>query len=608
MKKLLAIVLSALLALSAVPAAMAASFPDLAGSQWDWARPAIDELIGKSVVKGYTDGTYKPDNSVTNEEAFTLFARTVGVDLAANSDAVSKAQSQYASVAARYNTYASKELCYMLYRNIFTQDQLDTYFSADRKGQPILRHEAAVLITKIMGGEDEVQNKYLYVLDYTDADQIPQPSKGYVEYVRDKGIMQGMGDGSFSPMSGVTRAQVAIMLKKTMDTMNLNYISGIVTAVDTAAGTITVNGIPYAVGSGRVTFRVNGRDASLGDIGVGMNAVVTTSGNALWAVDIADSGQPSGDETVTGIYSASLTDTRGTFLKVYDKTLGASSTKEYLVSSNISYTRNGSPARLTDLQQGDAVTLILSDGKVVGVTAEPKTIEITDAVLDEIILTPSVAIKIKNSASAYNNTPIPVNDNVIVKRDGSESDLRSLAPGDKLTLKLEYGIVKSVSAYSTKKNTQGVIEEITIGQASSIKLNVNGSTQQFVITRNTQITLDDKAATIYDLRLGYKVDVKIESDAVTSIYVVSAATPTSVTGVVTLVNASLGFVNLNVTDAMTGEVSTQQVFIRSGASIIDSGSASKRTIKDIKIGDTLMATGAVSTGAFEATAVIILQQ
>ena len=608
MKKTIAAVLACVLVCCMSLSVMAASFPDMEGSQWDWARQTVEQLSDQGIIKGYTDGTYKPNNQVTNQEAFTLFARSVGVDASVNADAVEYAKSRYENVAARYNTYAIKELCFMLYRDIFTEAQLDEYLSAQRQNEPMLRHEAAILITRLLGGEEEVAGKYVYVLDFTDTDQIPTASKGYVEYVKDKGIMQGMDDGSFSPMTSVTRAQIAIMLQKSMDVMSLNAIEGSVTAVDTAAKTIAVDGNLYTVDDD-VRIRLNGQNVGLDALSNGMEVVVTTSHANLWALDVTGSSPtpPVVEQTVEGVYTSAQTDTRGTFLKVYDLDEGIASTKEYQAASNVTYTRAGKPASLSELKQGDYVTLSIAGGLVIAVDAQPKTQEINGAVLDDIITDGSPMIKIRHSNSAYNGISFPVDNNVSVIRNSKNSDLRSLAIGDTLQLTVEYGTIVRIEATSSNKSVEGTIEEINIGQSSySITININGQPQSYSLTRDTEILVDGKTATIYDLRVGYHVNIRVESETVTYIEVSSVANPKSLTGTVELVNTSLGFINLKVTDA-SGAVSTQQVFVKSTTSIIDSASAAKCTLRDIQIGDTLMVTGTVNMGAFEAATIIIME-
>ena len=66
MKKILAMLLAVTMILTAT-VAYAASFPDMEEERWDWARSTVEELAEIGIVKGYSDGTYKPDNSVTNQ-------------------------------------------------------------------------------------------------------------------------------------------------------------------------------------------------------------------------------------------------------------------------------------------------------------------------------------------------------------------------------------------------------------------------------------------------------------------------------------------------------------------------------------------------------------
>ena len=604
MKKIIAFVTVCMLMLTMCTTSLAASFSDLNGSKWDWARDTIVELADKGIVKGYSDGTYLPSNSITNQEAFTLFARTIGVNDDINKDAVDAAQSLYADVAEKYNTYAVKELCYMLYRGIFTEDELGTYLSEATKDQPMKRHEAAILITKIMGGEKEVQNTVIYVFDYTDADEIPAASKGYIDFVRKKGIMQGMEDNTFSPNTSVTRAQVAIMLKKTMAVMNMSTASGTITSIDASSESFVVNSKTYTL-SEETKINLDGKHASFDDLVVGQSVIITESVNGLWAVDAANGEFV--NNAIEVIFTGTHTTSEGTFIKGFDRNLGASTVKEYLLAEKVSYTYEGKTSKLSDLKANDRLYITLSGGVVTAVEAEPKYRNVTDARIVEIILEPAPALKITHASSLYDQKTYEASTNVSVLKNSRKATLRDILPGDVVEMKLEYDTIISINASSKTSSTDGVIEEILIGQNnSSVKINDNGKTTSYAITRDTEIVVDGLAATIYDLRLGYSVDVKLESNAVTKITVRSIAQAKSVTGTVVLVNVSLGFINLEVIDA-SGNVTTQQVFVKKGASIIGSTSASRKTLSDIDVGDSLMITGEVKMGAFEANTVILLE-
>lgn len=606
MKKTLALFMACAIMLTSCIAAGAASFSDMAGANWDWARDTVNELADKGIIKGYSDGTYQPNNSVTNQEAFTLFARIVGVNDAVNAAAVAAAQEQYADVAAKYNTYATKELCFMLYRGIFTEAELDTYLSEATKNNQLLRHEAAILITKVMGGEEEVRNTVMYVFDYVDADEIPAASKGYVDFVSRKGIMQGMEDNKFSPNTSVTRAQVAIMLKKTMDVMSLSSASGTISDVNVSEKSFVLGGNTYTA-SDRTGINLDGQHVSFDALENGDTAVVTTDYQGLWAIDAA-SGVPEPSDTVTGVFNGSLTDTRGTFLKVYDLETGVSSVQEYKLSpDSVSYTYEGKVAILSDFSKGDLVTLTLTGGVVTAVSGEPEYTYVTGATAEEIVLLPVPSLRIGHTDAQYDGITYEINnDSLYVERNGKTASLRDVLPGDKVDLELEYGVIVEISAMSKSSTETGTIVEITIGNnVSQIKLDVSGTTETYAVVRDTEIYLDDEAATLYDLRLGDSVTVNIESGTVVKLNVRSVTQVETMTGTVEVVNVSYGFISMKVTDA-AGNVTTQQVFVKDGVSIIGADGGTRKSLSDLEAGDTILVKGAMNMGAFEATSVVIL--
>ena len=621
MKKFTAVLLICAVLCSSAIVTFAAGFPDVQSSNWDWARSTIEKLTELKILKGYEDGTFRPDRSVTNEEAFTLFARSIGVEQTINEGAVAAARAQNAQTEAKYNTFAVKELSFMLYRKILVAGELDKYLSPERKELPMLRHEAAILITKVMGGEQEVMDKISYVMDYTDLTQIPSGSKGYVEYVTNYGIMQGMDDGSFSPMTTVTRAQICMMLDRTMNVMDLQYAEGTVLAVDNdskqisysnSAGTFIKPVLPNA------TFNIDSKSSLLMNIKPGMNVVITLSKQGVWAADATTSTTTAPptlpppptvpDSEVSGVYNGTFNDSRGTFIKVYDKSIGTSSTKQYLVNANTKYTYNGLASTIANLNVSDAIDVKLAGDVALEVSARPRMANISDATLVAVVLEPRVAIKISHSSASYNGILLPVSDLVYVGRNGAASKLSELIPGDKLDIKLDYNEVTEISAKSTRSTAEGTVTALNIGQGidSTITVEVNGTPQNYIILRDTTVTLDGEAATIYDLKMGYYVSVSIDSGAVKSIAVKSVSGTLTISGTVETVNASFGFIVVNVVDPVTGAASQKHVFVKVTTTIMSNYNGLKLQLKDIKPGHEVLVSGADNMGAFEASAIIVI--
>ena len=71
LKKVLAVVLA--ISMLGIPAFSASMFADLPESHWGY--PSVNKLVADGTVKGYEDGTFRPDNTVTRAE----FVKMMGV-------------------------------------------------------------------------------------------------------------------------------------------------------------------------------------------------------------------------------------------------------------------------------------------------------------------------------------------------------------------------------------------------------------------------------------------------------------------------------------------------------------------------------------------------
>jgi len=76
MKKLLKLMLSAIVVLSTAAVTMAFQFPDVPKDHW--AASQIDILSEQGVIVGYPDGTFKPDDNVTRAEFASMSIKALG--------------------------------------------------------------------------------------------------------------------------------------------------------------------------------------------------------------------------------------------------------------------------------------------------------------------------------------------------------------------------------------------------------------------------------------------------------------------------------------------------------------------------------------------------
>ena len=73
--------------------------------------------------------------------------------------------------------------------------------------KPITRQDAAVMMYRAVAPSEKAEKAF-----FEDYDKISDYSKEAVNYMYEKGIINGIGDGMFAPENNVTRAQIAKML------------------------------------------------------------------------------------------------------------------------------------------------------------------------------------------------------------------------------------------------------------------------------------------------------------------------------------------------------------------------------------------------------------
>lgn len=156
-----------------------------------WAKENINVLVGKGIIKGYTDGTFKPNNNVSVSEAVKMLITSLGID----PGNASKSEGHWAT---NYMVEAMD-------RKYILGDELTNW---DR---PITRGELARIIVRALDEKYE-ENIEEYSSQIKDYEKIDNEFKEYVLKAYVKGIITGYPDGTFKPDNNITRAEASTML------------------------------------------------------------------------------------------------------------------------------------------------------------------------------------------------------------------------------------------------------------------------------------------------------------------------------------------------------------------------------------------------------------
>ncbi len=604
-KKFLSGLLSTVLLVSTLSVS-AATFSDVENDPTvAWAKPYITEMSELGYIKGYEDGTFKPNNTISKTEALILLSRMIGVNDEAFADSADLAVDAYSSALSKYSTNYAKEVSFLLYAGVLDTDELDTYISASNKNAPLKRYEAAILLTKLFGAEEEVTTNAFVSSSYADTVEIPDHARAYVEYVKEKGIMQGMGNTAsgepfFSPNTAVTRSQMAKMLCSLIDVIDLTVQTGTVVATDSFNETITVtingNDIVNEL-SPAAKYKIGGEDVDLSKIKRGMNVKVThISGKVALVENIVTI-----EDTVIYGLVAKTSEANGSKTVTIADANDNSIRETYVLADGAKIKVGGAIDLFSKVKVNDYVALTMEDGLVAALDVVDKTTTAYGTLQDVDISGTHTVLHLMDNNGEIGEYEVSA-DGVQVSRNNLEVSISALMIGDTVSLRMTYGKVTKVLATSKTNSNAGTINYITHSvNGTTIGIEANGDVVEYKVNKSVKVIVDSfEDATVYDLRPGTDIEVGLQSSEIVKIEAAGAVAKSQLTGLVKSVNATYGLM-------IVEEGGTEyNVFVNSNTKIIDSVTGRNILLKNVEKNRTATVTGSNASGVLEAS-VIVLQ-
>ena len=591
---------------SAIPA-MALTFNDVEGDPTvSWAKDAILQMTDAGYIKGYEDGTYKPYRAISKLECLLLMGRILGAEEADYAEVSAAAKAQYGQVAAKYNGTYVTELSYLLYLGILTESDLASYASAANANTELFRHQAAVLMSKMLGRNTEAKAYVAEGETYADSGLIPASSKPYVEYVTEEGIMNGMdaneaGEPQFSPTTSLTRAQMAMLLSRMIDRLDKMVYRATIDTLDLANGVILMD--KNGSGSERkinedTVARKDGMEISLSALEEGSEVTALEIDGHIQVITVNGQGTTQPEEDGTLVYakiSQLATNASGKKITLAD-TEDSSNKATYTATENCAYSINGSKASFTDLKKNDFVKVIIMNGKIVSVAVSEKT-ETIQGTLEEVEFDEENHVYLTVEDQTY----VVSNKGAKVERDDETVEYRELTAGDKMTLTLTYGKVTKVVATSSLEKFSGVLQEIIIAKTPSVTILVDGEEVNYRLRSNVKVKVSGTDATIYDLRPGVSVSGTLDGEEIKSINATTFVTNEKGEFTAEVLNINTNYKVITVVDREGNE---QDVYYNSRTNFLKS-SGTTIAARELEKGMTLSVTGSETNGVFEATIIIV---
>ncbi|WEK53374.1 MAG: S-layer homology domain-containing protein [Candidatus Cohnella colombiensis] len=177
--------------------ANAASFNDVSNTHW--ANQQIQEWSAKGLIKGYEDGSFKPNGTITRAEFMTLVNGGFGFE---TEQAISFSE---VKSGAWYESAVKKAIA-AGYVSGYSDGTI-------RPTNQISRQEVAVILSKLLKLSGNADAAAVF------SDDIPEWSKGAIGAVVARGLMKGYKDGSFGASKPITRAEAVVVLDRAVKSL-----------------------------------------------------------------------------------------------------------------------------------------------------------------------------------------------------------------------------------------------------------------------------------------------------------------------------------------------------------------------------------------------------
>lgn len=588
-----------------------------------WAAEYIKKVKDLGIITGYPDATFKPTSEVTKLHSLVMISRLYKLD----NDAIADIRNKYQELLDELGveSWAQDGIAVALSSGIISEEVLKEYYKSEKAKIPATKEEICIFLTRAMGLEEEAKSKTIIILPFKDAELIPAQVAPYVDMMIQKGIINEKGDseGKFNPKSSMNRAMMAKVLSVAYDYIQENKVTQQIFNDTEIKGkkTITVSGTIVSIlkATNEVYITIEDEDGHKNVYIVDSNTDITLDDEDIKFTDLVEGliveakiieGQrvisinaESTEEEYSGKVKSLILTTPAILTIEYEED-GKNKTKGFYIASDVDITLNAKDAFIYNINEGDLVDLKVKNNRIVEIIAESKDKHI-EGFIKEIKYDPEPKLVVEdNNGLVYE---FSIDKKADIERDNKNAEITDLKIGDEVEIDVEYDVITDIEAKIVKGEDEGIIKAILISNRPELTiLNKDGKEATYYISNGVNIEIDNKNKTIYDLRLGYYVELDIESNEIVSLDAEVREHNDRYTGTVEYINEDAGVIVLSVINPNTGEKENIRIDITSKTTFIDTvGSTVK--LRYVDIGDEVIVIGTYDGGIFTAKTVILIQ-
>lgn len=173
-----------------------------------WSQRAITRMSAQSVIKGYGEHKFKPDNYITRQEVIASLVRMKGLEGTVQQNL--STQGQGLSGAVINDIWAEGYIIEAGRLGLLTGNENGNFKSYTT------REEVAVWVARLLGLEPVYENLEI-IYTFNDWRDVAFENIGIIEAVLQERILQGDAKGNFNPKSYINRAEVTSILNNISD-------------------------------------------------------------------------------------------------------------------------------------------------------------------------------------------------------------------------------------------------------------------------------------------------------------------------------------------------------------------------------------------------------
>lgn len=162
-----------------------------------WADIYAGKLVEFGAIKGYEDGTFRPNGTITRAEFSTMIANMFKIK--GTSD-----KSDFTDVS---NHWANKSISNLVENGVIVSSEYGDKYEPNKQ---ITRVEMAKMLVRVM--DLDVKSKEGVKTKFSDDTDIKDADKAYVILATENKIIAGYEDNTFKPNKTATRAEASTMI------------------------------------------------------------------------------------------------------------------------------------------------------------------------------------------------------------------------------------------------------------------------------------------------------------------------------------------------------------------------------------------------------------